>query len=287
VRAEARTFKLTNPMAWAYMDQHHVMGLAVTDHADNEFGRFDEALAIWDRPQFTVSEVCKITGATPKALEHFLTPSRGFVRLMGSWVNPGTGKRRIFTGGQVLQIAAAYAMNRIGFPQRWSVVLADTVARRATARSIGLSVQTEMSLVSYPMSNGDWAAIPIYAEMMAPPKLPVSVQVLDVDRLINEVRQQLQAIVAGDEIPDFSVPDIAPEPNWFGPKGGSGDWVKDDLGNWLLVGLTHDETREYMDLQGWRLEGDELVYDASPRLYGERLERSVFLANKRARGGAE
>lgn len=246
-----------------------------------EFHRLSEANQIWDKPQFTVAEVCKITGATPKALEHFLNPARGLVRLMGDWVNPGTGKRRIFTGSQVLQIAAAYTMNHIGFPQRWSIGLADQVARRAKARTIGLSVQTEMSIITYPMSNGDWASIPIYKEMTAAPQLPVAVQVLDVDRLIDQVLKQLLAIVAGEDIPDFTVPDIPPEPSPYSPASNFfRAWEKDAAGNWLLVGLTLEETHEYMTLQGWRLDGDELAYDDAPRLHGEDRERSVFLNTK-------
>lgn len=261
------------------------MGLKMNYDHEAHSQRLNEAVQILDKPQFTVAEVCKITGATPKALEHFLNPARGLVRLMGDWVNPGTGKRRIFSGGQVLLIAAAYTMKDIGFPQRFSIPLAEHVARRATARTIGLAVQTGMSIVTYPMANGDWALIPIYKEMTEAPKLPVAVQVLDVDRLIDEVLQQLQAIVAGEDIPDFTIPDIQPEPNWFGPNGDQRAWKKDDAGNWLLVGLTLEETREYMGLQGWRLDGDELVYDDAPRLFGEDLERSVYLADKHYSAG--
>ncbi len=265
--------------------QHHGMGLVMTFDPDAHFQKLTQASQIWDKPQFTLSEVCKMTGATPKALEHFLNPSRGLVRLMGDWVNPGTGKRRIFTGAQVLQIAAAYVMKDIGFPQRWSIGLSEQVARRAKARTIGLAEQTEMSIITYPMSNGDWALIPIYKEMAHEPKLPLAVHVLDVDRLIDQVLVQLHAIVAGDDIPDFTVPDIPPEPNWYGPNGGQRAWKKDDAGNWILNGLTLEETREYMNLQGWHLEGDELLYTVAPHLFGDDRERSVFLADKHHSAG--
>lgn len=250
------------------------------DDPENHFQRLHEATQIWDKPQFTVAEVCKITGATPKALEHFLNPARGLVRLMGDWVNPGTGKRRIFTGEQVLQIAAAYTMNHIGFPQRWSIGLSEHVARRATARTIGLAVHTDLSIITYPMSNGDWALIPVFREMTEEPKLPLAVQILDVDRLIDQVLQQLLAVVAGENIPDFTVTDILPEPDWFGPNGGLNAWEQDAAGNWLLVGLNMAETREYMSLQGWRLNGDKLDYDVKPEHDHEQRERSLALREK-------
>ena len=257
----------------------------MTDEARADLERLNEASQIWDKPQFTVAEVCKITGATPKALEHFLNPAREMVRLMGDWVNPGTGKRRIFTGSQVLQIAAAYTMNAIGFPQRWSIALTDTVALRAKQRSMGLALQSNKSVITYPMSNGDWAVVPVYHEMTKEPILPVAVQVLDVDRLIDQVLGQLQAIVAGEDIPDFTIPDILPEPNWFGPKGGQHAWKMDEAGNWSLNGLTLEETREYMGLRGWRLDGDNLVYDDEPKLRGDDLERLVYLTDKHHSAG--
>ena len=250
------------------------------DDPEKHFQRLHEATQIWDKPQFTVAEVCKITGTTPKALEHFLNPARGLVRLMGDWVNPGTGKRRIFTGAQVLQIAAAYTMNHIGFPQRWSIGLTEHVARRANARTIGLAVHTELSIVTYPMSNGDWALIPIYKEMTQEPKLPVAVHVLDVDQLIDQVLQQLLAVVAGEDIPDFTVPDIKPEPDWFGPNGGLNAWEQDTAGNWLFVGLTLDETRELMSLKGIRLNGEKLEYDERPEHDAGQRERSMALHEK-------
>jgi hypothetical protein len=268
---------LIYPKAW---------GFKMTDIPEDYWQRLSEASQIWDKPQFTVAEVCKITGATPKALEHFLTPSRGMVRLMGDWVNPGTGKRRIFTGGQVLQIAAAYAMKDIGFPQRFSIALADHVLGRAKALHIGLATRQKVSIVTYPMTNGDWALIPIYDGMDKEPQLPVAVQVLDLDRIVHQVHAQLLAIVAGEDIPDFSVPEIPPEPNPYSPANNFfRAWKKDDAGNWLLNGLTLEETREYMELQGWRLEGDELVFDDAPRLFDKDLERSVFLANKHHSAG--
>ena len=249
------------------------------DH-EAHWNRMNEAVQIWDEPQFTVLEVCKITGATAKALEHFLTPSRGMVRLMGSHVNPGTGKRRIFTGKQVLMIAAAYAMNKIGFPQRWSIALTDTVALRAINRSIGLSQGTEMNILTYPMQDGDWAVKTVYRETTETPRLPVAVQALDVDRLIDEVRAQLAAIITGEDIPDFTVPDVEPEPNPYSPKSNFFKmWTKDEAGNWLLVGLTLEETREYMTGRGMKLVGDDLEYFEAERDH-RNLDRAVELDNK-------
>lgn len=228
----------------------------------DEYLEMVEGAGIWTHPQFLVADVCRIAGATPKALEHFLNPKRGLVRLSGPHVNPGTGRRRVFSGGQVLMIAAAYTMTRIGFPQRYAYLLAEDVERRAHFLSLPVAPpETGMMLATYPMKDGeDWAVTRLFNEMAEEPKLPVAVHLLDVDRLINEVRAQLEAIVADAEVPDFTVPDPKPEPNWYSPAAnGSRAWAKSDSGRWVYVGLTEAETDELLDLQGSALEGDDLV----------------------------
>ena len=88
------------------------------------------------------------------------------------------------------------------------------------------------------------------------------------------------AVVAGEDIPDFTVPDIESEPDWFGPNGGLKAWEQDAAGNWLFVGLTLDETREYMSLKGLRLNGDKLEYDERPEHDAGQRERLLALQEK-------
>jgi hypothetical protein len=241
------------------------MGFEMID-AEKHWNELNERIVIWDNPQFTVSDVCTITDATPKALEHFVDPNRGMVRLLGNHVNPGKGKRRMFSGGQVLMIKAAFLMNRLGFPQKFSVAMSEDVLRRARALTIGLSLQTDMQIITYPMSNGDWAVVPVYAETETVRPLPVAVQVLDVDRFVAETKAQLEAIVQGVDLPDFTVPDRMPEPNWYSPAtNGNRDWEKDVSGAWRYVGLTLDETRILMEHEGIAFNGDDLTYFAGVR----------------------
>lgn len=233
----------------------------MTPDQEDLFRQLTEAHKILGEPRFQVSDVCAITGATPKAIEHFINPKRELVSLLGDWVNPGTGKRRRFTGAQVLKIAAAYAMSAIGFPQRWSIQLTELVARRASSRVSGIAVQTGMSIVTYPTRGGDWVVTPLYNETEQAPKLPVSVQYLDVDRLIDQTLAQLVAIRDGAVMPDFSVAPPEPEPNPYGPKANFfKNWEKDASGEWRYVGLTLEESRLLMEHEGVALVGDELVH---------------------------
>ncbi|MDP5308878.1 hypothetical protein [Paracoccus spongiarum] len=249
-----------------------------TEHADWA-AQFWKAKEIWDEPQFLVADVCAITGATPKAIEHFVNPARGLVRLHGTWVNPGTGKRRMFTGGQVLMIAAAYKMNHIGFPQKFSATLAETIERRAKNLIFGLEREKQnYTIATYPMKGADdWALKVLYEGMPEEPKLPIAVQLLQVDRLIAEVRSQLMAIVAGDELPDFSIPDPAPEPNPYSPNSNFfRAWDKDEQGRWIYVGLNFEETQELLALQGSRIEDGELIAP-DERRHKTNEERSRYL----------
>ncbi|WP_424990872.1 hypothetical protein [Fluviibacterium sp. S390] len=229
---------------------------------------------IWTHPQFLVADVCKITGTTPKALEHFVSPKRGLVRLIGAHVNPGTGRRRIFSGGQVLMIAAAYTMSRIGFPQRYVRTLAEDVERRAHFRGLpGGNLQTGMKIATYPMNEGDdWVVTRLFKEMGQEPVLPVAVHLLDVDRLIDQVKAQLEAMIADEEVPDFTVPDPEPEPSPYSPASNFyREWEKSDKGRWIYVGLSEEETEELLAMQGSEIQGDDLVIVGEGRGESERF----------------
>lgn len=258
------------------------MGFAMIELDEFTF-QLKEASKIWQVPQFTVTDVCGLTGATPKALEHFVDPSRGMVRLLGNHVNPGKGKRRMFTGGQVLMIKAAYVMNSLGFPQRFSMAMSESVLRRAESLTFGTAVQTNMTILTYPMKNGDWAVVPIYTETDKEPNLPLAVQALDVDRLVSETKAQLEAIVAGEEIPNFDVPDIEPDPNPYSPASNFfRAWDKDDINRWKYVGLNWDESQELMAMQGVQLNGDDLEIIPKADHSHERWEE-LFDRHERAR----
>jgi hypothetical protein len=173
-----------------------------------DFNRFKEATRILDAAQFTRRDVLEVAGLKDAQLKNTL--DRDLVRLREQH-NPGTGRRRMFTGGDILKIAAAHAMSDIGFPLKWSYLVADEIERRASHRLTGLVQANDLLLITYPMSNGDWARVPVSADTVDRPKLPVACQVLEADRLITEVLAKLNALIADEPIPDFSIPDIKPD----------------------------------------------------------------------------
>jgi hypothetical protein len=231
--------------------------------------------------QFTAADVLAVSGLTAGQLKGIL--DRNQITLSTNH-NPGTGRRRMFTGQDLIALCAVQAAGQIGFPLRWGNALAQQVMRFAMRQHFERAINAQrphFALAFYPLADGeDYAFVPIHDGRAVSP-LPTAYQVLDVSREIDQTLAKLRAIVEGDPLPDFT-----PEPpkeyeNPFAPKSNFfKDWKEDAAGNWLLVGLTLEETREYMDLQGWRLVGDDLEYDDRPHLSGDDLERSVFLSNK-------
>lgn len=244
----------------------------MTENHTDIFRRLHEDHQILDEPQFTVNDARDVVGASPKAIEHMLDPAKGRIRLSGRTANPGKGKRRMLTGEDILKLAAAHAMGEIGFPHRWSVVLTDQIATRASARIIGIAQGDRMAFATYPGKNGDWAFTPLFQDQKEEPRLPLAVQILDVDRLIDETLAKLVAIVDDQPIPDFSVPDIKVEDPYSPETDFFGRWTKDSAGNQCLVGLTFEETTEYSDHTEKRSTrgDDEFPWDSIEEMHAEK-----------------
>lgn len=205
---------------------------------------FDELTEILDLAQFTREDVMRVSGLTPKRLEHLLDPKRAELRLDGRHVTPGTGRRRMFTGGDVLMIKVATIAGELGFPARWLYLLCERVRTHASARLRGFADGRHLSLATWPCSGDDWAVTPIFNGEPAG-QLPAAFHLVDVDRLTDETVKQLRAILDGSEVPDFSVK-FKPEASPFSPENDFFKaWAKDEQDRNIRVGLSHDETLEY------------------------------------------
>ena len=230
----------------------------MVDDPGTDFEAFREDLEDWSEPtaileeaQFARGDVLAVTGLTEAQLKNTL--DRDLVRLASDH-NPGTGRRRLFTGGDILKIVVAHIMSAIGFPMKWSYLVADEVERRAANRLIGLVHQSNLKIVTFPRLDGDWERVPLYDGMATPPPLPVVYQTLEIDRLIDQVIAKLAALIADQPLPNFDVPLSQPAPSPWSPENDFfRRWHKDDQGRDVLVGLTYEETVEYQNLQAARL----------------------------------
>jgi hypothetical protein len=200
-------------------------------------------LPLLDSAQFTQADVMAVTGLTYGQLKGIL--DRAQVRLRSDHF-PGSGRRRMFCGSDILKFATAAASNSIGFPLRWASLLADQVAMRADARAFGLELVPgqHFAMAVYPCGPADnWVFVPVHGDEPVSP-LPLAFQVINVDRLINETMAKLEAIASETKMPDFSTPEpkdenpFSPEVDFFRV------WTKDAAGQNCYHGLTHEETIE-------------------------------------------
>lgn len=159
--------------------------------------------------------------------------------------NPGTGRRRMFTGGDILKISAANVSSNIGFPLRWAYLLSEQIWRRASARLSGTALEPcdHFAMAFYPNKAGDdWAFVPVFDGKAATP-LPIAHQAFDIDRFIDETIAKLTAIVNDEALPTFDLPEPKPF-DWRSMFS----WAKDATGRETLVGLDYAETTEFFQL---------------------------------------
>ncbi|MEA1831739.1 hypothetical protein U8607_06540 [Methylobacterium durans] len=233
---------------------------AVTESVNEIWAGFNDATRILRAAQFARRDVIELTGLTDAQLKNTL--DRDLVRL-DSTHNPGTGRRRMFTGSDVLKITVAHTMSGIGFPMRWSYLVADEVARRASERLVGIDNTPGLVIATYPMASGDWARIPMW-EGKEEPKLPIAVQLLQVDRMIDEVLAKLRALVADEPIPSFAVEEPKPYDLremfcWQDPE------------MTVLVGLSREETVEFFELS--ELKTQDMLSETKSLITDEQEDR--------------
>jgi len=214
---------------------------------DANWRAMGEATEILTARQLARRDVLELTGLTDAQLKNTL--DRDLVRL-DSAHNPGTGRRRMFSGSDVLKLAVAHTMSAIGYPMRWSYLIADQVERRAHLRLIGGSTESNLAFALYPNAAGDDWAFVIMSDQRQPEPLPVAFQVLCVDTLIDQTLAKLRALVADEPIPDLSFKFPEPEPSPYSPENDFFRmWATDDEGRTVRTGLTFEETQELAALE--------------------------------------
>jgi len=201
------------------------------------------ASEILDLPQFSRHDVLAITGLTDAQLQN--TVARGFV-VLGDDHSPGTGNRRMYSGGDILRLVTTQQLTAIGFPARSAYIIANQVAARARLRVRGLLSDSGVLYALYPVPGDDWHLTPVYRGSEAPePQLPPAVLLFDVDEVIAMVLAKLLATVAEEPMPEIPQPWLVASPSPYSPENDFfRAWTKDEDGHDLLVGLTFAETEE-------------------------------------------
>lgn len=194
-------------------------------------------------PIFTAAQAQEVGGVTPAEL--VLQIHRRHI-VPDVDPSPGHGRERRFTGVDILKIRCAKLMNNLGLPLSELAPLADIVAQRAWQR-IAEFDRRHLRIAAYPVGRDQWAFTPLWDDQETG-ALPPAVQMLDVDALIQDTTKRLHAIIIGAKVPTFPAA-IVSLPKLTGPADDYAKrWSKAD-GRHVLVGLTPEETGEYISLR--------------------------------------
>jgi hypothetical protein len=149
----------------------------------------------------------------------------------------------------LVKLCVARVMSDLRLPLRQVSDVVDAVSRRVGTR-LSFVDDGHLWLAMYPVSRNDWRIVKCW-EDISKYELPLAVQLLDVDQLIDETLAKLQAVVSGWPMPDFDA--IPHESNEGRRSVGSDDfyvrWTKDADGRRCLVGLSADETDELREIK--------------------------------------
>lgn len=164
--------------------------------------------------QFTGDDVRAISGLTSGQLKGII--DRNQITLTTNH-NPGTGRRRMFTGLDAVAFTSAKVASDAGLPHRWSDVLATIIKGFATRmRSEGLEgVQTpSMRLAFFPNEAGDDWGFQTFQDAPSHENLPACYHVINVTFLVRRVFVGLFDIIDGNPVEHMSLgpppsPDIA------------------------------------------------------------------------------
>lgn len=159
-------------------------------------------------PQFTADDTRLISGLSAGQLKGLI--DRDQITLQSKH-NPGTGKRRMFTGLDIVALTAVKAASDAGMPLRWAEALAIIVHGMATRmRSEGLEgiKSPSMRLAFFPNATGDEWGFQPFGDAPSHANLPASYHVLNVTFVVRHVLGRLCDIIDGVE--EISAVDLGP-----------------------------------------------------------------------------
>lgn len=146
--------------------------------------------------QFTADEACAVSGLTAGQLKGILDRKQ---IVMSFSHNPGTGRRRMFTGRDILLLSVSKMASGIGFPLGFVDLLADQVVSHADQIVIenALGEATPPLVIAvYPIEGDDWAITPFAGVGVDTRKLPPVFMAFDLSRIVIETLSALSGIVA-------------------------------------------------------------------------------------------
>ena len=182
---------------------------------------------------FTRQQVVEVTGVAHHQLHNWV--SRKWLTLTGEQ-NPGKGRRRLYAGSDVINVAFGLELQPFGMMQ-----LADLLARsqQITKRAYGMLLdpdfQSGRAYAVVPSGEGDWRYVAFGPGTARSGHDFAAAVVVDLDRIILETLERLMYLVSGRSW-------VRPRETAVASSNGepwSGELIADDFGDEFLMNPTH------------------------------------------------
>ncbi len=145
---------------------------------------------ILDESQFTQADVFATTGISWGKLKGILDRKQV---ILATDHNPGSGRRRMFTGWDVIKIATIHAVSNIGFPLNLAKGIIDEIGIRTRYLMQHDNNASSLRLAFH--ADDDRVALVRIVDGVADKTLPLAMMILDADRLIIETLDNLKGII--------------------------------------------------------------------------------------------
>jgi hypothetical protein len=186
------------------------------------------------RSLFTRQQVAEVTGVTHHQLHNWV--SRKWLTLTGEQ-NPGKGRRRLYAGSDVINVAFGLELQPFGMMQ-----LADLLARsqQITKRAYGMLLdpdfQSGRAYAVVPSGEGDWRYVAFGPGTARSGHDFAAAVIVDLDRIILETLERLVCLVSGQSsVRPCEVPAVASSER----EPWSGELIADDFGDEYLMNPMH------------------------------------------------
>jgi hypothetical protein len=186
------------------------------------------------RSLFTRQQVVEVTGVAHHQLHNWV--SRKWLTLTGEQ-NPGKGRRRLYAGSDVINVAFGLELQPFGMMQ-----LADLLARsqQITKRAYGMLLdpdfQSGRAYAVVPSGEGDWRYVAFGPGTARSGHDFAAAVIVDLDRIILETLERLVCLVSGQSsVRPCEVPAVASSER----EPWSGELIADDFGDEYLMNPMH------------------------------------------------
>ena len=146
--------------------------------------------------QFTTDDVCAVCGLSAGALKGIVDRNDIDLGEGQRRSELGSGRRRLYSAANIHRISAAVIAKSIGLALVHSNALGEIFEGRALTRLIskGIKAKVPFAVAISSASPDNPEFIAIWRDHADSP-LPAAYRYVDVDRIVDETRQKLQAII--------------------------------------------------------------------------------------------